>query len=379
MAQKVLYVLANADLGGAEKATLMMMRHHHKEKYKPMALFFGDGPIVEICRQSQIDVQILGQKPRLRSIPSVFRAVKEIADIIKKQKISLVHSCMGYAHIFGGLAATMAHCPAVYYQHGPVGGWLDLVSSYIHAEKILVNSAYTRECQRKVRNGAKTPIEIVPLATEITLQESEKAGLRSDLNQKYTIGEDDIVVGMIGRFDPGKGTHLGLAAIAPLLKGNPKVRVVIVGGSFGQFHPGYGAELKGLADEMGITDRVIFAGSQKDILPYLARFDIYMQTSIRPEGFSLTLIEAMAAKVSVIGPRAWGPLEIISEDEDGLFHQPGNKEELTLKLKRLIEDPALRGKLAQNGQNKVLKLFTPEVMIERLEKSYESLVPKVRL
>ena len=104
--------------------------------------------------------------------------------------------------------------------------------------------------------------------------------------------------------------------------------------------------LKDLANKLGISDRIIFHGHQKDFSLQLSEAQIFVLPSLA-EGFPNALIEAMSLPLACISSNCIaGPNEIIQDGVNGLLVEPGNAESLTSALNKLIENQDFRKQLA---------------------------------
>jgi GalNAc-alpha-(1->4)-GalNAc-alpha-(1->3)-diNAcBac-PP-undecaprenol alpha-1,4-N-acetyl-D-galactosaminyltransferase len=104
--------------------------------------------------------------------------------------------------------------------------------------------------------------------------------------------------------------------------------------------------LQKLADTLGITDRIVFYGHQKDFSLQLSEAQIFVLPSLT-EGFPNALLEAMSVPLACISSNCVaGPGEIIKEGINGILVEPANIDELASALNRLIENPDLRETLA---------------------------------
>jgi len=90
---------------------------------------------------------------------------------------------------------------------------------------------------------------------------------------------------------------------------------------------------------------------------YLAGSDIYVLPSFS-ETFPFSLLEAMASQSAVVSTTAGGIPEMIRHEQDGLLIEPGNADQLTEYLIRMVEDDGLRRRLAASGRERVVKNFT---------------------
>lgn len=371
--RKVLYLVANPIPGGAERATMMMLTSHRRDRYAPGVLFFSDGPLVDEARRLGIAVHVLRRPMRLRNPLSVAAAISQTARIIHEHEYVLLHSCMSYAHLVGEFAARLADVPAVLYQHGPVDTWMDGAATLGRCDRVLVNSRFTAEEQRRREWRSRRTI-VAPLAVDLSIADADRARLCDMVNREHGIDTDAPVLGTIARFDPRKGIDVALRAIAPLLRDRPALRFLVIGGQYRNFHPGYDRLLQAIVRDERIDEQVIFTGYRMDVRPYYARLIGLVHASLRPEAFGLTLVEAMAAGVPVVVARGGGPAEIIDEGIDGLLHTAGDIDELRAAVVRLLDDEALRRSLIAAGLRKVESRYRPARMMQTIEGVYDDLL-----
>lgn len=368
--KRILYILPNADIGGAEKLTFLMMKNH-TSKYVPYALFFNDGPYVDLCRQAGIPTFVLKRKLRLRNFSSIFSAVQECRELVKSEHIDLIHASMSYAQLVANLVGRLTKVPTCLYQHGPItGGLIDRLASTIFAPKMIFTNSFEAASRERKIAKKKVPIEVVYPGTDL-IDQMEKVRIE----QVDGISQDAIVIGMIGRLSPLKGIGFALKASASHIraaKRERKVKFLVVGGPYRNFDENYGQELRDLAKKEGIQDDVIFTGPKMNIFSYLMRIDILINASF-DESFGLTVIEAMAAAKPVIVSRVGGLKEIVEADRTGLFFTPGNVDELSTHLNTLLTDPLLREKFGKAGRESCKKRFTVDQMITTLERFYDGL------
>ena len=151
---------------------------------------------------------------------------------------------------------------------------------------------------------------------------------------------------MVGLLHPWKGQIVFLKAARRVFDRVPDARAVIVGGPP---HGGqrYADELKALAGDLGIADRVVFTGFRADVSEILKLMDILVHASISPEPFGRVIVEAMAMHRPVVASRAGGPLEIIEDGRNGFLVPPGDDEALAARIIDLLEDRDLSARIAE--------------------------------
>jgi len=177
------------------------------------------------------------------------------------------------------------------------------------------------------------------------------------------------LIGTLGRMVHKKGFDTFLRAAALVCERLPEAGFVIVGD---------GSERRALEVEierLGLGDRVLLAGWQRNPLAYLGRFDVFALPS-RHEPFGIVALEAMALGVPVVTTRSEGPTEIFTEGEDGLMVDIEDADGLAAELVRVARDPDLGRRLAESAGAKLEREYTLEVVVSRLEELYNTLIHK---
>ena len=178
---------------------------------------------------------------------------------------------------------------------------------------------------------------------------------------------------MIGRLAPWKGQSVFLRAFAQAFAGTD-VRAMVVGAAlFGE--EAYEQELRELADELGVGDRVDFLGFRSDVAVLMTQMDICVHASVVPEPFGQVIVEAMAAGIPVVAAAGGGAAEIVTDGESALTHPPGDADALAGALTRLAGDAGLRERLAGAGRDRA-RDFGPGAVAARLTRAYEPLLTR---
>jgi glycosyltransferase involved in cell wall biosynthesis len=95
------------------------------------------------------------------------------------------------------------------------------------------------------------------------------------------------------------------------------------------------------AADLNVSGKVSFWGFQSDIKPFLWAADLFVQPSREPEGFSLMLLEAMAAGLPAIATGIGGTLDIIEDGNSGWLFNPGDAQGLKNILESLLHSEDL--------------------------------------
>lgn len=156
----------------------------------------------------------------------------------------------------------------------------------------------------------------------------------------------------VGRLTPAKGQHLLLDAIAALHHSGEKVLLQLAGDGPDR------VSLQQHAEALGINNLVTFHGAlnHDQVRALYASCDAFVLPSFA-EGIPVVLMEAMASGVPCLSTRIAGIPELIEDGESGFLASPSSLNELTDRLRQLIHDPALRGRLATNGRKRVCDAY----------------------
>ncbi len=178
----------------------------------------------------------------------------------------------------------------------------------------------------------------------------EKFG-RSVKGRKPFAVKNETVITSVCRFVPVKGLEYLLRACAGL---EGKFRLVLVGSG-----PTEG-KLKRLAGELGIDDRVLFAGFRHDVPDILAMTDIFVVSSLY-EGLPTSLLEAMAAGKACVVTDIGLPVEHM---KTGLVVRPADPFALRKDIEALMKDEGLRKRLGGSARDFVLRHCTQKMAAE---------------
>ena len=98
--------------------------------------------------------------------------------------------------------------------------------------------------------------------------------------------------------------------------------------------------------------------------------DIFVLASTG-ESFGVVFLEAWSCKKPVIGTKMGATASLISEGKDGFLFEPKNALDLSIKLKELVANTALRTFLGNNGYTKILEKYTWEIIVKKYKEAYQ--------
>lgn len=171
-----------------------------------------------------------------------------------------------------------------------------------------------------------------------------------------------------GRLNPQKGLDHLLRALAAM-QGLAMLDVVGEGNS--------AAELKLLASQLGVSDRVVWHGQlkQQDLVRLYQQATAVVVPSI-DEGLGLVAAEAQLCETPVIAFRSGGLTDVVQHDQTGILVTPGVTAELAAALDFVLDSPARATALARAGRQFALKAFSPESAAAQYKDIYQQAIGK---
>ena len=118
--------------------------------------------------------------------------------------------------------------------------------------------------------------------------------------------------------------------------------------------------LRALARELGVSDRINFAGLRDDVNALLSGCDVFVHPAVWEEAFGLTIAEAMAAGRAVVASRTGGIPELVEDGVSGLLVPPADPAALAKALDLLGSRPDLRRKLGASARERAKQRFSLE-------------------
>ncbi len=211
-----------------------------------------------------------------------------------------------------------------------------------------------------IHNGIDlTAFEEEPSAEEI-------AAVRGEIGA----GEGERVIGSVGLLWRIKGYHVLLPAFARVLASFPRARLALVGRGEQE------EELRALARELGVAERVSFLGWRGDVARLLRAFDLYVQPSTS-EGLPLAPLEAGAVGLPLVATRVGGMPEAVVDGRTGLLVPPEDAKAMAAAMLELLGNPDKARRLGEAARRRVWQEFSAETMAGKHVRLYTALVNEV--
>ncbi|MEU1589569.1 glycosyltransferase family 4 protein [Micromonospora sp. NPDC005710] len=342
---------------------------------------YGGGPPPPDRVPAGVEVHALeayGEQAVGRGEPADFEAdVAEMTDTVlrlhARRPFDVLHAQYAYPNGLAVLrAARAAGLPAVVSVQGGDGHWVgtccathrDLVRAvFAHAPALLIGSpSFAAEVSQR-HELDPTRFTVVPGATDAERFVPVASPGRVS---------DPAVLLYHGRVDARKGVLDLLDAVAKLRAETVPVRLLLSG-----IGPDLGT-VETRITELGLADTVELLGA----VPYERAHEVYARGEIfvsptYAEGFSNTILEAMASGLPVISTDVVGVRDCVRPEENGLLVPAGDPAALAGAVRRLLDDPALRRRLAGQARSDVEQQWSWPVIAGRITAVYDGLAASV--
>jgi glycosyltransferase involved in cell wall biosynthesis len=299
---------------------------------------------------------------------------KAVRAYIKQHHIGLVHTHTPRTTVIASLAlgtrrpaklVTTKHLHAVS-QERANWGWLfksvDRCAVYFPDQIIAVSNDVGDQI-RSLPGVRANRVQVIQNAVDIEAYDAPDQ--RSQCRAEFEIPSGAPLLGFAGRIAKQKRVDLLLEAFAKVSERHPQVHLLIAGeGEESELQQAY-------ARELGVNDRVIWAGYRRDMPRLLAAMDIYVQSSVN-EGLSLSLLQAMAARTPVVATDVGGTREVVNQ-ETGLLIPSGSSEPLASAILDILRDPAGAARRVDKAWQLVNERFSVAKQMEQYRTVYERL------
>jgi glycosyltransferase involved in cell wall biosynthesis len=359
----VLLMTRELGLGGSERQLCEIAKALDRSRFEPhVGCFHSDGFRADELRAAGVPILHL-PVTSLRG-PGALRGALELGRYIRERGIEIVHAfdvpmnefAVPVARMFSApfvLSSQRAHRDLVSRAHRHLLRLTDLM-----VDGIVVNSLAVR--RQLIEEDRVQPGRIHVCYNAIDMQRFHPGPrLRPE-----ALAGACLVIGVICALRPEKDLPTLLEAFARVRQLRPGLKLAIVGS--GPLLP----ELEGLSRKLGLGSSCHFEPATADVAGWLHAIDIFVLPS-KSEALSNSLMEAMACQCSVVASRVGGNPELVDDGGTGLLFPAGDAAGLAECLKRLIENDALRARLAA-AASLFMRNFSLAASTRRMEEIYEA-------
>lgn len=372
MKPRVLFITGSLGLGGTELAVFEMIRalSHRGHVLPQLALITNGGDMANDLRRLGIQVTELGIRGRLYA-PRNMTHLFELARLVRRERIDIVHTFLFDADVYGMLAARFGRPSVVITTRRAIKRQKPhhirayrLTNRF--ADRIIANSNAVRTFTIDCEHVDPEKVTVIPNGIDLNRFAS---GDRRILRNQLSVDEGTILIGVVGTVKRVKGQAILYESLRSALRDLPEIHIVFVGENGTK----YALDLNRRILDEGFAGRVHFTGAARNIPDVLAALDLFVMPSLS-EGMSNALLEAMAAGKPIVATNVGGNAENLAGGDAGIVVPPGNPEALHGAILSLIQDAQAVQSYGHAAAKRAIQEYGLERLLERHEALYDCLL-----
>jgi len=373
----ICFFVGSLQTGGAENHVLKILENIDRDKYNPyVCVFLKEGQYLKDLEK--LKVPIMEYRFRRFHLPGFFFHQAHFIRFLIKARIHLVHVHLTGCFIFALTAAFIAKTKTKiiswhntysypYGERKPLQfkptlySYIILKYSAILSHKIVAVSERVKKMNCSFYNIDPEKVTVIHNGIDFS---QKKADSKPDLMNAHE-KDKPFTIGTVGSLIPQKGHRYLIEAIEVVQPEIPNLSVLIVGD--GPLKD----DLINETEKRCLQDAIKFLGWRNDVPELLRGLDLWVMPSLH-EGFSIALLEAMAAKRPIIATDAGGNAEAIQNKENGLLIQSQSVKELADAILYFFKNPEERIRMGVNAQRTYQKGFTANIMSRKFDALYST-------
>lgn len=355
---RVCLIVRYSKIAGTENHVYLLATHLNSDFIEPHVLILEDGELGRRLRNKGITVTVI---PNSKSVMHYLRLILFFA----RKKFDIVH-CHSGGYVC--LAAKLAGVKRIVYTKHGIGATKEELKCRFFDRKlrdVLINlcviryialTEYDKYVMVSVLHISKNIIQIIHNGIDPTISSVS-------LGRKKTCP----IVGIVGRLEKQKGISYLIEAIPKIAEKYSNIKLLIAGSGEEE------TALKNLAKSLRISEKITFLGYVNDPLSVINQMDVFVLPSVW-EGFPYVLLEAMLLKKPIVATDIFGIQEIISNNKNGILVKPKSPDSIAKAIIELLTDKKKAKKLGEAAYKKVIKHYTLEGTVSKIQTLYSHLL-----
>jgi len=372
MRKNILFIHHVSFLGGAERYLFSLIEVLDKDKYKVHFICQEPGPLSEALAKQGVVVSFMPLLAwrQLRHLVTNLMRIKAIIDFCRSNQIDLICSNNYRVSSYAVWPAKFLRIPVV-----------TIVQDFVSRRKLWKFNTFFSDALVVVSKAVADPIrryfkkEIVTIYNGMDIDALLMLiPLEDILRTEFPVLKGKRVVGMVAQVVPLKRHKLFLESMLEVSMQVEDVMFVVIGDSPSPEQLSLD-DLRAYAQELNMTQKVIFTGTRPDVPSLLKSFDVLVHPADR-EPFGRVIMEAMAVGVPVVATASGGPSEIIEEGVSGFLVDVGDKKNIVERVSKLLKDAWLREDMGKKGQARIRHSFNLKETVYRFNDVFEKLLSR---
>jgi glycosyltransferase involved in cell wall biosynthesis len=364
----VLFLIQSLHTGGTERQFVNLVKGLNGGSIPfKVAVFYNQGTLRHELLEHGIQIIHLNKRGRW----DIVRFIIGLALILRRENPQIVYSFLSVPNIVAAILKPVISRARIVWgiraSHMDLNryDWLSrlayLTEKYLSfIPDAIISNSYAGKDHATAKGFPSKKITVIPNGINTERFKPDEQ-IRFDLRKEWRIQDDEILIGLIGRFDPMKDHPTFLKAASLLSKKSKKLRFVCVGDG----PEPYKSELFSLSHGLCLNDNLIWTGSRSDMPAVYNSLDIACSSSYG-EGFSNVIGEAMACGVPCVVTAVGDSVRIVGDT--GVITPPSDAYALSRGLQEMIHRiKEKRPELSGQVRTRIVRNFNLERMVSRTE------------
>jgi glycosyltransferase involved in cell wall biosynthesis len=308
---KIVLLIRAMTFGGAERQLVVLARGLHARGHDVhVGIFYAGGPLEADLHAAGVPVTVFDKGGRWDVVGFLFR----LARFLRKERPQVFHGYLGISNSLGVLMRPFHGARVVWgVRASDIDGdrydWFYRLDGVIERRlarfpDLIIANSHAGRAHIVGRGFPADRTIVIPNGID-TEQFRPDRRRRAETRAALGVTDDDLLIGRVGRLDPQKDYPTFLRAAAAIARARPAARFLCVGTGPSD----YERQLRELSEELGLGDRLIWAGPRGDMPAIYNALEVMVSSSAYGEGLPNVVAEAMACGVPCVvtdtGDSAW--------------------------------------------------------------------------
>lgn len=348
--KKVLFVLLQVNRGGAETIVFELAKNLSGEKFEIYLAYFSGGALVEAFRNICKGVYQIDKKPGFD-----ITAILKLNRIIRGNNIDFVNAHHYSAFFYAFFANIGRSNTQILYTEHSVAELERFSTFYEHISNIMfyrtksiiaVSNDIAKAFKEKFP-AHKKRVVFIPNGVDIK-KFSDKRKFSSQCKNALGFEQNATLIGCVANFRHVKNHVCLVKAFKRVHQKYPTAKLILIGTGFGADEENSENDIKRTINDLALNQHVIFTGYRDDVPELLGNLDLFCLPSLS-EGMPVALIEAMAARIPVVGSNVRGIREVISHKVNGMLFEVNDERALSEIIMILLNNKKLSMELSERA------------------------------
>jgi glycosyltransferase involved in cell wall biosynthesis len=381
MPARLLVVIGGLNRGGAETHLLNILPRLDRTRFTPEVFVLAErGEMAFEMERKGVSVSTpwIRMNGMRKFLPIRILRLASIALQLwlhlMKRRPQIIHFFLPESYLIGEPVSLLANIRCRVMSRRSLGNYQKIRPYFSRVEKILHKTVHvavgnSRAVVQELIEEGMSPTRVQLIYNGVDFLPYDAHHDPMLLRARLNVPDEAVMLVIVANLIPYKGHEDLIRALAAVAENFIRPwRLMCVGRD-----DGIGMRLRALAEELGISSAIIFAGTRSDVPAVLKAADIGILAS-HEEGFSNAALEYMAARLPIVVTAVGGNVELVCEGETGYLVPPRHPIALGEAILKLANDPVLARNMGQRGRQRVEASYSLEYCIKDYERLYGNLL-----